>query len=417
MNHLTRRDVLQTLSALGVSVLLPGLDVQAARKRGAERPKSLITLWMAGGPSQLETWDPHPGTKIGGPGKAMKTRNRALEISDLYPRTAEEIHHLSVIRSLVSKEGDHERGTYFVKTGYRPIPKVVHPSLGAILTHERPAQGVEIPQHVSLGNSPWPARGGFLGARFDAFKIFEPGRNVRNMQTHVPSKRQKRRLANLEVVSRAFRKGREQRVEETQHQRTIERALAMMTSEQLKAFHLDDVPRALREAYGDTSFGRGCLVARRLVEEGVRAVEVSLTGWDTHVNNYEGHVKQSTILDPAFAALIRDLRERELWNSTILLCIGEFGRKPKINAFDGRDHWPTGFSCVIGGGGLRGGLVVGATDPTGESEDPQDPMRVQDLYATILTAFDLDPAKQNITPIGRPIALADGRAIPRLLEM
>jgi hypothetical protein len=411
----TRRDALRLAAGLGLSFLVPGLDLRAARERGPRRQKSLITLWMAGGPSQLETWDPHPGTRIGGGTRDIATAVPGLRIASLFARVADEIGSLSVIRSLVSKEGDHERGTYYLKTGYRPDPTVTHPSLGAIAANELPDTHVEIPLHVSLGPGEWPARGGFLGAEYDAFRIFDPGRNLENMRRPVEDERQRRRLENLDLASRAFRASRAVAAARTLHRETIDRALTMMSSEQLRAFDLAGETAATRAAYGDTQFGRGCLVARRLVEEGVRAVEVTLDGFDTHANNFDGHRENAAILDPAFASLIRDLRERELLDSTIVLCIGEFGRTPQINPLDGRDHWPTGFSCVVGGGGLRSGIVLGGTDPTGASSQPSDPVRVQDLFATILHVLGIDPEHEIVTPIGRPIRYSDGALIARLL--
>ncbi|MBM79382.1 MAG: hypothetical protein CMJ78_02155 [Planctomycetaceae bacterium] len=163
------------------------------------------------------------------------------------------------------------------------------------------------------------------------------------------------------------------------------------------------------------------LVVRRQLQEpsfvqtGVRAVEVSLPGWDSHANNHEGHITQANILDPAFGTLIRDLEEHGLLESTVVLCIGEFGRTPKINALDGRDHWPTGFSCVVGGGGIKGGLVIGETDPTGKSKDPKDPIQVKDLYATVLHTLGIEYDKEVNTPIGRPMAYSAGKPLERLL--
>ncbi len=414
VGDLSRRDALKAAAGLGLSFLLPGLDLRAAETRGPQRPKSMITLWLAGGPSQLETWDPHPGTKIGGPTNAIKTSIAGLEIADGYPQMAEQIDAMSVIRSLVSKEGDHERGTYYLKTGYRPDPTLKHPSLGAILTHELPDAGVEIPMHFSLGGSQWPARGGFLGDEFDAFKIFDPGRNLRNMRSRVSKKRQDRRLSNLEVVSGAFG-NRGISSDGKLHRQTIDRALKMMTSEQLAALKIEDEPQDVVDAYGDSQFGRGCLVARRLVAQGVRSVEVTLGGFDSHAANFSAHTNNASVLDPAFAALIKDLKERDLLDSTIVLCIGEFGRTPKINPLDGRDHWPSGFSCVVGGGGLRSGLVIGQTDPQGEMKDPADPIEVKELFATLFRAMDVDYEQELLTPIGRPMALGDGSPIERLL--
>jgi len=413
---ISRRNFAQLLAAMGVSFLLPGMSPRHSKRRGPERKKSLITLWLAGGPSQLETWDPHPGTKIGGDAGAAATRIAGVTICDLFPRTAEQIHHLSVIRSLTSKEGDHERGTYFVKTGYRPDPTLKHPSLGAIATRELPDRNMEIPMHVSLLKSQWPARGGYLGPQLDAFKVFNPGKEVRNMKARVGEQRQNRRLQKLEFLSDSFARGRFSRVRRTQHQQTVDRALTMMRSDQLKAFLVEDEPQAVRDAYGDTDFGRGCLVARRLVEQGVRAVEVTLNGFDTHANNHEGHKTQAAILDPAFAALIADLKRRDLLESTVVLCIGEFGRTPNINPLAGRDHWPHAFSCVVGGGGLKSGVVLGETDPNGAKKKPRDPILLPDLYATILHTLGVDYSKEYDTPVGRPMAAVDyGTPIERLL--
>jgi len=411
----SRRDLMKAAAGLGLSFLLPGLSARSAEQRGSQRPKSMITLWLAGGPSQLETWDPHPGTAIGGPTGSIATSIPGLEIADLYPHVAEQIDAMSVVRSLVSKEGDHERGTYYLKTGYRPDPTLKHPSVGAILTHELPDPAVEIPMHFSLCGSQWPSRGGFLGGEFDAFKIFDPGRNPRNMRSRVGQKRQDRRLENLQIVTGAFRARGRRQVDDTLHRQTIDRALNMMSSEQLAALTIDDEPTGVVDSYGDTQFGRGCLVARRLVETGVRAIEVTLRGFDSHAGNFDAHSNNAATLDPAFAALIKDLKDRDLLDSTVVLCIGEFGRTPKINPLDGRDHWPSGFSCVVGGGGLHSGLVIGETDPQGEKKDPSDPIEVQDLFATIYRAIGVDYEQEVLTPIGRPMALGDGAPIERLL--
>ncbi len=421
--NLSRRDLLKAAFASGLSVALPGLDLRAAERRGDERQKSLIVIWLGGGASQLETWDPHPGTLIGGPTKSIKTKLPGLEIADLYPRVAEQIHELNVIRSLVSKEGDHERGSYLLKTGYRPDPTLIHPSLGAIASHELPNDRVEIPSHISLLGGQYPARGGFLGEMFDAFKIYDPSNGIRNLKARVGDDRQQQRLKALDVVSKSFQAGRRVQVENTLHQLTVERALRMMTSEQLKAFEIDQEPQAIRDAYGDTQFGHGCLAARRLVETGVRAVEVTLMGWDTHANNFTGHETQAKQLDPALAALIHDLKQRDLLASTVVLCIGEFGRTPKINRLEGRDHWPRGFSCLVGGGGLRSGVVIGETDTEPQTEQdankstamPHDPIEVPDLFATILRQLGVEFDKEVLTPIGRPMKFSSGKPIERLM--
>lgn len=415
----TRRDVLAALSALGISISLPAMDARAATRRGSERTPSLITLWMAGGMSQLETWDPHAGSASGGEVTELATSVPGIRISSLLPQMAEQMDACLLIRSLTSREGDHERGTQYVKTGYRPEPTLKYPALGAIAAHELPDAGVEIPSHVSLAADNLFAKGGYLGNEWDAFRIFDPGGNLSNLRSGVSDESMQLRLEGLHVVSQRFARQRQWSVPQTLHQETIDRALTMMSSEQLKAFQIDDEPAELKAAYGDTRFGRGCLVARRLVETGVRAVEVTLNGFDTHVSNHTGHVTQCGILDPALASLLQDLRKRDLLESTIVLCISEFGRTPSINPADGRDHWPNWFSCLVAGGGFRSGAVIGETPgalPSDNPPAPIDPVTIPQLYATILAVMGIDSSRELMTPIGRPMRLTDADPLSRLLS-
>ena len=190
----------------------------------------------------------------------------------------------------------------------------------------------------------------------------------------------------------------------------------MMTSDQLKAFSVASETKELRAAYGDTAFGKGCLVARRLLEVGVRSIEVAYEGFDTHVKNHEGQSARAKTLDPALATLLKDLADRDLLQSTVVLVTGEFGRTPNINPLGGRDHWPNGFSCLVGGGGLASGVVIGETDPEGKSKLPNDPIEIPDLYATVLDRLGIDYAKEVVTPIGRPMKFCAGQPIERLLR-
>jgi uncharacterized protein (DUF1501 family) len=405
------------LRMAGLAWLTP-LATQLARAAERADPKapakSVIVLWMQGGPSQLETFDPHPGTDIAAGTTAIDTAVKGVQLAAGYERLADRMADVALVRSMVSKEGDHERGTYTLKTGFRPDPTVVHPSLGAILCHELPAGGTDIPRHVSILPSQWPARGGHLGDRYNAFLTDDPAGPVPDTQSFLPSARDAARLESLDVVEGAFARGRGGRAAATGHRQAVANARRMMTSEQLAAFDVSREPLVVRRKYGDTPFGRGCLAARRLTEVGVRCVEVTLAGWDTHVNNHEGCRTQAAILDPAFAALLDDLRERKLLDSTLVLCAGEFGRTPKVNPTGGRDHWPTGFSVALAGGGIRGGAVVGATDPGGRA-DPADPVTVADLHATVLTAAGVDPHTLLQTPIGRTVKYSEGRTVAKLL--
>lgn len=411
-----RRDFLRLAGLAGVSWLTPvGHYLARAAERSREPASSVIMLWMQGGPSQLETFDPHPNTAIAAGTGAIKTAVKDVLVAPGLDRTAEEMGSVALVRSMTSKEGDHERGTYTMKTGFRPDPTVIYPSLGAICCHELPAAGVDIPRHVSILPGQWAARGGYLGDRYDAFRMDDPAGPVPDTQSFLPKGRDEQRLEHLDVVEKAFARGREKRVADTLHRETVAGARKMMTSEQLQAFDVSREPAAVRKMYGDTPFGRGCLAARRLIEVGVRCVEVTLSGWDTHANNHTQHRKQLDVLDPAFSALLKDLRERKLLDRTVVVWAGEFGRTPTVNPAGGRDHWPKGFSVALAGGGIRGGTVVGATDPAGKA-DPTDPVNVGDLHATVLTAVGIDPGKVIQTPIGRTVKFAEGKPLKALLE-
>lgn len=424
--HLSRRTLLRNAGLAGLAGLswLTPLSQQLAigAEKTRRRPKSVIVLWLQGGASQLETFDPHPGSPIAYGSTSIKTAVKGIEFGTGLEQTAELAGEFSVLRSVTGDEGDHARAIYQTKTGFRPFPGIVHPSIGAVMCHELPVPitgGVplDIPTHISILPSAFPARGGYLGARFDAFQIGDPVRPVADLSSWVDSARDRKRLDSLDVLEQSFAAGRLAGLEDTRtlHRRSIDNARAMMSSAQLAAFDVSKRPAAERQAYGDTPFGRGCLAALELIQAGVRCVEVTLGGWDTHINNHELHLKQNEILDPALSALIRGLRERELYEDTILLVGTEFGRTPKLNLTDGRDHWPHGFSVLLGGGGLRGGLALGETDPGGEKTEPARKIAVDDVHATVLSALGIDYESEITTPIGRPLPLSEGRIIRELL--
>lgn len=399
MVALSRRRLLELAAATSITALLPR---RAARAMGDRR--ALITVWLEGGPSQLETFDPHPG----GPARAISTAIPGLSIAAHYPALAGVIDRLSVIRSLVSPEADHERAAYYAKTGHRLVAGLRHPSLGALVAEAAPARGALMPSHVAIGSSQWPAWGGFLGESWDALRVRAPGQPLPNLRpaVHDPARRA-RREELLSVVERGT-------LEPTGQAAQRRRALELMSAPEVRAFELDEEPAEARARYGDTAFGRGCLVARRLVERGARAVEVTLAGFDAHAHCPEVHQENAAILDPALAALIQDLEAKDLLRSTALLVLGEFGRTPTLNALDGRDHWPHGFTALLGGAGLRAGVVIGETDPLGVANAPRDPITVPELTATIFTALGLDPSSVRVEPGGRPIPLSDGAPIERL---
>lgn len=385
--------------------------------------KSLIILWMQGGPSQLETFDPHPDSKIGGETKGIQSSVSRLQIASTLPRTAEIMHRTTLIRSMVSKEGDHERATYNMKTGWRPDPTLIHPAIGSVICHQS-EDNIEIPRHVSILSGQWPSRGGYMGSVLDAFQTGDPKDPLPNLKSYTEKKVLENRLHDLkEVVESEFRKGRLRELDKnkTLHESSTVRATTMMASEQIKAFDISQEPSSVVAAFGDNSFGRGCLAAIRLIEQGVRCVEVELSGWDSHVQNYSLQSGRCAILDAALHSLISQLDERGLLNQTIVMCGGEFGRTPKINVADGRDHWPTGFSTLLAGGPFRAGYVHGETthELMESGKDPllgvKDAVRIEDLHATLLHSFGIDFQKELQTPIGRPLALSAGSIIKSLL--
>ncbi len=414
-----RRGILKTAGLAGLSWLTPlsGQLALAAEKSG-KRPRSVIVLWLQGGASQLESFDPHPGKKIAYGGKAVDTAQKGVQFAEGYEQTAEVMQDLSVIRSLNSKEGDHARAMYNIKTGHRPLPGLVHPSLGAIICHEMPELKLDIPTHISILSNQFPARGGYMGAKYDAFKIGDPVNPVPDISSWVDKDRQDSRLKSLDLLEASFSAGRLSKLDEdrTLHQTNVKRALNMMSSDQLAAFDVKQATEEERDGYGDSAFGRGCLTAVRLVEAGVRCVEVTLNGWDTHANNQEFTRKNAETLDPAIASLMKSLKERDLYDETIVLVGTEFGRTPKQNGVAGRDHWPHGFSVLLGGGGIAGGRVIGETDPEGEKEEASDKVTVDDLHATIHKALGIDSSFEMMTPLNRPIPLSEGNPVRKLLE-
>ncbi|MEM8732771.1 MAG: DUF1501 domain-containing protein, partial [Planctomycetota bacterium] len=393
-------------------------------KSASSKPaKSLLFIWLQGGPSQLETFDPHPGSKIGGDVKGIDTKIKGVQLADSMPATAEQLHLATVVRSVISKEGDHERASYHLKTGWRPDPTLVHPSIGSVVCHQS-EENLEIPRHVSITPTQWPARGGFLGPALDAFQIGDPANKVPNLSARVPEEQMDARLNRLlGAVEDEFLRGRLSNMDQsrTLHRKATNRAVNMMHSEQLAAFDVKQESKATLDQFGDHEFGRGCLAAIRLLKAGVRCVEVELSGWDSHINNHELQYGQAGILDKALAATLQELEAREMLEDTVVFCGGEFGRTPSINPASGRDHWPHGFSTLLAGGRFRRGHVHGATaaniDPAtlrgpGQSIDPlkltEDAITVPDLHATLLKALGVDHEFENMTPIGRPLRWSDG---------
>jgi len=422
--HWNRRTLLKAGGASWLTLAAAALTRADEDAPKGAPAKSVVVLWMQGGPSQLDTFDPKPGTKHGGNVTSIKTAAPGVELASTLPQLADQMDSVALVRSVVSKEGDHERATYNVKTGFRPDPTLVHPALGSVVCNQLHEE-LDIPRHVSILPGQWPARGGYLGDQFDAFKMGDPRQPVPDIAARVPKERLNTRISDLEKLESVFQRRRMPNLDSnrTLHMHSTRKALDMMSAKQLAAFDVNEAPQSLREEYGDSAFGRGCLAAARLIAEGVRCVEVTLGGWDTHANNAELQAGRVGILDPAFAALIRDLKRRKLLDSTVVICGGEFGRTPSINPAGGRDHWPHGFSIALAGGGIQGGRVIGETPPEPKlgkdykGQDIVDPYNVEDIHATVLHTLGINFEKELDTPIGRPMAISKGKVIRGLLDV
>jgi hypothetical protein len=389
------------------------MTVQAGELR--KQGMSLVLLWMDGGPSQFETFDPKPGTETGGPTEAIETAVSGIRIAKGWENIARQMKDIALIRSMTNKEGEHARATYQMHTGYVPTGTLRHPSLGCAIAKEISLAEHDLPAVVSVGAGR-PGFGmigsGFLGVEFDPFVVDAPGELPRDVAVPVQTARYERRLGLLGNLEDDFAaRGAANAVAD--HKKLYDKTRRLVLSPDAKAFETAGEPQEIRDRYGDSAFGRGCLLARRLVEAGVTFVEVRSTGgmglrnWDTHQDNFDIVAQHAAVVDPAFSALVADLKQRGLLEKTLVVWMGEFGRTPRINPNNGRDHYPRVFSAALAGGGVRGGQVIGASTDDG-SAVKNDPVTAPDLFCTICKSLKVDPRKENVSPVGRPLKIVDG---------
>ena len=383
------------------------MSLQAAELR--KQGKSMILLWMGGGPSQFETFDPKPNHANGGETRAISTSVSGIQIAQGWEKTAAVIDDLAIIRSMTNKEGSHPRATYQMHTGYIPSGSVKHPSLAASIAKEISDPQFELPAVVSVGQT---QGAGFLGVQYEPFMVQDPSRMPQNVATGVPTNRYSRRLGLLDRLEDEFA-DRGGEIVVKNHRGLYGKTSKMVLSSDLKAFDISDEPTSMKEMYGDSNFGRGCMLARRLVEAGTTFVEISSRGqggnWDTHDNLYERVGNLSAAIDPATAGLVTDLKDRGLLENTLVVWMGEFGRTPRINPRGGRDHYPRVFNAAMAGCGIKGGQVIGSSTADGTAV-ADDPVTANDLFCTICKSLDVDPRKENMSPLGRPMKIVDGGA-------
>jgi uncharacterized protein (DUF1501 family) len=328
---------------------------------------------------------------------------------------AKQMHHLAIVRSMSTREADHNRGRYYMHTGYVPNPNVEHPGYGSVVSHmlaeQIKARNLEIPPFVAVGGG--SVGPGFLGMTYAPFVVNSNG-DVRNLHMHIEGNRLTERMQVLAALEKSFIKQDRGQLA-VDHAGVLDKTVALMTSKQMAAFKVNEEPEAMRERYGNTGFGRGCLMARRLVEQGVAFVEVDLDGWDTHQNNFTRLQREKLPeLDKAMAALVSDLDERGLLADTAIIWMGEFGRTPRINATAGRDHWARSWSVVLGGAGMKGGIAVGRTTADGSDVDSE-PYSSQDVMATVCKSLGISLDTTFTSKSGRPMKIANsGKVIGEL---
>ena len=388
---------------------LSAAQAEGLRRRG----RACILLWMAGGPSQFETFDPKPGAETQGPTGAIATAVPGVRIAEHWTQTARVLGDVALVRSMTGNEGNHGRATYLLHTSYPPSGGVVHPGFGSLAAQQLGEADFDLPHFVSIsGQTVGPS---FLGVRYAPFVVTDPNQPPDNLPAPVGPDRLGRRLGLLkELEAPLARSPAGEFVRD--HQTLYEQTARMVLSPRARAFDLDREPDRVRDTYGRSAFGQGCLMARRLVEAGVTFVEVQAGGWDTHEKELVGLKRVIPPVDRGTAALLTDLKARGLLGRTLVVWMGEFGRTPRINLTAGRDHFPRAFNVALAGAGVRGGRVVGATDRLG-AEVTDRPVTVPDLFCTFCTALGIDPRIENQSNVGRPLKIVEkGKSVDELFR-
>jgi hypothetical protein len=409
---LPRRSFLRSSLGAGVSALLAAASSPTKRALAGSGVQTIkpatrcVVLFMHGGASQIDTFDPKPGRATGGEFAAIESSVAGLRVSEHLPKLAARMHQLALIRSLTAKEGNHERARYLMHTGFVPQGGVVHPGFGAQAARAAMAvHGSQLPGYVSVnlaGQGP-----GYLGAAWAPFTVPDAEKPVRNLAPppSVDPARVERRVELWRALDAGFAD--DHGTAQVIGARAVgEQAVAMTRAPELAAFDLSRETEPTRARYGEGSFAQGCLMARRLLEVGVPFVEVGMRGWDTHDDNFSRVRALSGELDRGASALIDDLIVSGLWSQTLLLWVGDFGRTPRINGRGGRDHFPRVSSVVLGGGPINAGVVIGSSDADGE-EIATRPVTVPDLFASLAHGIGLDAGEVHVTGEGRPVTTVD----------
>jgi len=456
MAEMNRRHFMKHVAAYS-AMAVPGIEFVRTIKANAQtlrrNNKAVIILWMGGGPATIDIWDLKPGRPTGGEFKEINTTAQGVKISEHMPKVAEQMRHLAIIRSLSTTEGDHNRGRQLMHTAYTPNPAIAFPSLGAVAAKLVPEtagyQSVSLPAYIGVGGA---ADGpGFLGMNYAPFTVQNPGtppENIRppdsiggSIEERNDRIRRRQRLfyeledqfmysrvphlgANMPASNEAERNlklaERAKFADSSKAHRDIYyKGFSLVASKEGQVFDLKGENPKLMEEYGAagmgaSNFGRSAIMARRLVEAGVSAVELQLGGWDTHQQTFNAHATRlQPTLDKAMGTLVKDLVQRGMWQNTVVVWMGEFGRTPRINQNNGRDHWARCWSVVVGGGAIRGGQAYGSTDQDGMAVADNSPRAsVGDVFASIYRGLGIDPTSQVRDAIGRPFQISGPQGRP-----
>ncbi len=442
---LNRRHFMKHLAGLS-ALALPGLSfwnaLRAAEPQLKKDNKSLIILWMGGGASHLDLWDLKPGSDNGGEFKPIKTKADGIMISDVLPTLADQFKNLSLIRSLVTNEGSHDRGTTLMNTGRQPNPVVQFPAMGSVVSSQLTPKDAALPGFIGIGGTATRIGPGFLGSLYSPFSIQNPGQPPQNIKPpdslggsdDERKARMIRREGLFKIVEDTFGDnlypagttdaqkkdlGSAAQSHETIYGKAFDLTIPKPGTKLETVFDLTKEDSKVVDGYGgrQNQFGMGCLLARKLVEAGVTTVEVDLGGWDNHGNIFNTiRTGNGPRVDKGFSGLVKDLVERGLWKNTVVLFMSEFGRTPKINQGGGRDHWARCWSVALGGGAIKGGIAYGSTNKDGDDlADASQKVTVGDLFATVYKGLGLDPASQIRDNLGRPLNIADGKPVDALL--
>ncbi len=406
--QMTRRRMLGLSSATMLGMPIAQMLARAGETQKA-KAEHVILFWCGGGMSHIDTWDPKPGRPVAGEFSPINTSAEGVQISSIFPQLAKQMHHAALIRSIAGTNGAHGRASYQLQTSYNQSANLIHPGIGSIVAHEKDRLG-DLPSFITIsGNA---RRAGYLGQRCEAYFVGRPGEKDPYLAfpAGITQVRGNKRLDILAKMNLRNARGLDADKAKAVDTATRE-AVNLMRSPALKAFELKGEDPKTVARYGDTPFGRGALLARRLVETGVRFVQVNRGGFDTHNNNFPAMQNHGDVMDPALASLISDLAASGKLAKTLVLVLSEFGRTPRINTNAGRDHHARCFSCFIAGGGIRGGQVIGKSDEDAmlPAERPVNP---HDLHASLCHALGIDAAKEVKTPLGRPMRLINEGAKP-----